>query len=96
MLLKRIAQWLTVAALMVAVVATSALPAGALILDDGAEEYAIRPPAEDAEALMELFEQTGTIYFAETQAYLDSLNDDLLEEIEAAREAKTRTDHKRR
>ena len=33
-----------------------------LILDDGAEEYAIRPHAEDAEVLMELFEKTGTIY----------------------------------
>ena len=34
-----------------------------LILDDGAEEYAIRPPAEDADVLMELFKATGTIYF---------------------------------
>ena len=34
-----------------------------LILDDGAEEYAIRPPAEDADVLMELFKSTGTIYF---------------------------------
>ncbi len=34
-----------------------------LILDDGAEEYAIRPPAEDADVLMELFKTTGTIYF---------------------------------
>jgi hypothetical protein len=34
-----------------------------LILDDGAEEYAIMPPAEDSEVLMELFEKTGTIYF---------------------------------
>jgi hypothetical protein len=34
-----------------------------LILDNGAEEYAIRPPAEDADVLMELFEKTGTMYF---------------------------------
>ena len=34
-----------------------------LILDDGAEEYAIRPPAEDADVLMELFKMTSTIYF---------------------------------
>jgi hypothetical protein len=34
-----------------------------LILDDGAEEYALRPPAEDADVLMELFKTTGTIYF---------------------------------
>ena len=34
-----------------------------LILDDGAEEYAIRPPAEDADVLMELFEMSENIYF---------------------------------
>ena len=34
-----------------------------LILDNGAEEYAIRPPAEDADVLMELFEKTRTMYF---------------------------------
>jgi hypothetical protein len=34
-----------------------------LILDNGAEEYAIRPPAEDADALMDLFSMTETIYF---------------------------------
>ena len=34
-----------------------------LILDNGAEEYAIRPEAEDADVLIELFKQTGTIYF---------------------------------
>jgi len=34
-----------------------------LILDDGAEEYAIMPPAEDAEVLMELFGKTDTLYF---------------------------------
>ena len=34
-----------------------------LILDNGAEEYAIRPPAEDADVLMELFGKTNVIYF---------------------------------
>jgi hypothetical protein len=34
-----------------------------LILDNGAEEYAIRPPAEDADALMDLFELSKTMYF---------------------------------
>ncbi|MBA2510293.1 MAG: hypothetical protein H0V28_02325, partial [Rubrobacteraceae bacterium] len=34
-----------------------------LILDNGAEEYAIRPEAEDADVLIELFKATGTIYF---------------------------------
>ena len=34
-----------------------------LILDDGAEEYVIRPTNEDADVLMDLFEQTGTMYF---------------------------------
>ena len=34
-----------------------------LILERGAEEYAIRPPAEDADVLMELFERSETIYF---------------------------------
>ncbi len=34
-----------------------------LILDNGAEEFAIRPPAEDSDVLMELFSKTGTIYF---------------------------------
>ena len=34
-----------------------------LILDNGAEEYAIRPPAEDADVLMELFSSTGVLYF---------------------------------
>ncbi len=34
-----------------------------LILDNGAEEYAIRPPAEDADVLMDLFERSETIYF---------------------------------
>lgn len=34
-----------------------------LILDNGAEEYAIRPTNEDADVLVDLFQQTGTIYF---------------------------------
>jgi hypothetical protein len=34
-----------------------------LILDNGAEEYAIRPPAEDADALMDLFSMSENIYF---------------------------------
>ncbi len=34
-----------------------------LILDNGAEEYAIRPPAEDADALMDLFSMSESVYF---------------------------------
>ena len=34
-----------------------------LILDDGAEEYVIRPTSEDADVLVDLFEQTDTVYF---------------------------------
>ncbi len=34
-----------------------------LILDNGAEEYAIRPPAEDADVLMDLFKKSETVYF---------------------------------
>ncbi len=34
-----------------------------LILDNGAEEYVIRPTDEDADVLVDLFEQTGTLYF---------------------------------
>ncbi|CAN5255635.1 hypothetical protein BH24ACT19_BH24ACT19_22330 [soil metagenome] len=34
-----------------------------LILDDGAEEYAIRPPAQDADVLVDLFGQTDAVYF---------------------------------
>jgi hypothetical protein len=34
-----------------------------LILDNGAEEYAIRPDAEDADVLVELFSLTNKIYF---------------------------------
>ena len=34
-----------------------------LILDNGAEEFAIRPPAEDADALMDLFAMSETMYF---------------------------------
>jgi hypothetical protein len=34
-----------------------------LILDNGAEEYAIRPPADDADVLVELYKLTNKIYF---------------------------------
>ena len=34
-----------------------------LILDNGAEEYAVRPPAEDSDVLMDLFKKSDTIYF---------------------------------
>ncbi len=34
-----------------------------LVLDDGAEEYAIRPPAEDAEVITELIGKTDVLYF---------------------------------
>jgi len=34
-----------------------------LILDNGAEEYVLRPTSEDADVLVDLFEQTDTIYF---------------------------------
>jgi hypothetical protein len=34
-----------------------------LILDNGAEEYAIRPPAEDSDVLLDLFKKSGTVYF---------------------------------
>lgn len=34
-----------------------------LILDNGAEEYAVRPPAEDADVLMDLFSMSKTVYF---------------------------------
>lgn len=41
-----------------------------LILDNGAEEYVLRPVAEDADVLVDLFEQTGTIYFDMERAVL--------------------------
>ncbi|MGI9121288.1 MAG: hypothetical protein ACR2FR_00145 [Rubrobacter sp.] len=34
-----------------------------LILDNGAEEYAIRPNADDADVLVELFSLTDKLYF---------------------------------
>ncbi len=34
-----------------------------LILDNGAEEYAIRPPAEDSDVLIDLFKKSETVYF---------------------------------
>ena len=34
-----------------------------LILDEGAEEYVIRPTAEDADVLFAMLEREGTVYF---------------------------------
>ena len=34
-----------------------------LILDNGVEEYVLRPTDEDSDVLMDLFQETGTIYF---------------------------------
>jgi hypothetical protein len=34
-----------------------------LILDNGAEEYVLRPTADDAKVFMKLFKRTGSIYF---------------------------------
>ena len=34
-----------------------------LILDNGADEYVIRPTDEDSDVLTDLFEQPGPIYF---------------------------------
>ncbi len=34
-----------------------------LILDNGAEEYVLQPTDEDSDVLLDLFEQTGSIYF---------------------------------
>ena len=34
-----------------------------LILDNGAEEYVLRPTAEDARVQIELFEHAETVYF---------------------------------
>jgi hypothetical protein len=34
-----------------------------LILDNGAEEYVLRPTAEDSDVLMDLFKKSKTIYF---------------------------------
>jgi hypothetical protein len=34
-----------------------------LILDNGAEEYVLRPTADDAEPMLKLFKQSGAIYF---------------------------------
>jgi hypothetical protein len=34
-----------------------------LILDNGAEEYAIRPTADDADVLMDMFSMSSTVYF---------------------------------
>ncbi len=34
-----------------------------LILDDGAEEYVLRPTAEDAKVMLKLFRRSETVYF---------------------------------
>ena len=34
-----------------------------LILDDGAEEYVLRPTADDAKVMLKLFKRSGAIYF---------------------------------
>jgi hypothetical protein len=34
-----------------------------LILDNGAEEYVLRPTADDAKVFMKLFRRSGAIYF---------------------------------
>ena len=34
-----------------------------LILDDGAEEYVLRPTAEDAKVMLKLFRRSGAVYF---------------------------------
>ena len=41
-----------------------------LILDNGAEEYAIRPDADDADVLIELFGLTDKIYFDKSRQVL--------------------------
>ena len=34
-----------------------------LILDNGAEEYVLRPTADDAKVFMKLFKRAGSVYF---------------------------------
>ncbi len=34
-----------------------------LILDNGAEEYVLRPTTDDAKVFMKLFDRTNTVYF---------------------------------
>ena len=34
-----------------------------LILDNGADEYVLRPTAEDSDVLVDMLEHTGTLYF---------------------------------
>ncbi len=41
-----------------------------LILDNGAEEYVLRPTDEDSDVLVDLFEQTDTIFFDMERAVL--------------------------
>jgi hypothetical protein len=38
-----------------------------LILDDGAEEHLIRPNAEDADVLKDLFDHSGDVYFDQSR-----------------------------
>ena len=40
------------------------------ILDNGAEEYVARPPADDADVLMDLFGMSDTVYFDMTRQVL--------------------------
>ena len=41
-----------------------------LILDNGAEEYVVRPPAEDSDVLMDLFGASESLYFDESRGVL--------------------------
>jgi hypothetical protein len=34
-----------------------------LILDNGAEEYVLRPTADDAKVMLKLFKRSGAVYF---------------------------------
>ena len=38
-----------------------------LILDDGAEEHVIRPDADDADALKDLFDNSSDVYFDQSR-----------------------------
>ena len=48
---------------MVRARAVSLEPSIQLILDNGAQEYILRPTAEDARIQVELFKQGNTVYF---------------------------------
>ena len=41
-----------------------------LILDNGADEYVIRPTAEDAEVLLELFNRSGAMFDLERKVLM--------------------------